>query len=612
MPEHQIVFHPSGKAVEAPEGSTILVAAQKANIPIDAECGGVGTCRKCAVTVKGKFLYFGEETESLDTPFGGILACEAKVISNLEVWTEDKPESSMRILTECSAGSVEDLVPCVLVHEVVLPDSGGDPLANLNLLLERLDLPETLELTQELLDLLSKVSGKALVYVSDISGGLEILDIVSKDSGSRNLGVAVDVGTTTVAAQLLCLESGKVLETASELNAQLSIGADVLSRIDHAKEEGPKKGQELIVGTLNSLIGKLVGESHSRDDIRCVVASGNTTMQHLLVGENPAYLKKDPEQIATNDIQPPRAQTLGIHINENARVSLIPGIAAYVGGDITADLLACELHKKGELALLIDVGTNGEVVLGNSDFLTACSTSAGPAFEGGEMEFGTRAMDGAIEKVDISSSGEITFNTIGNKLPVGFCGSGLIDLVYSMFNSGIIDRSGHLAEDATGVRKGSNGLEFVVVPADKTGIGKTIVIREPELKSFIMTKGAIYSGCSTLLKTLGFNFNDLATLYIAGGFGRFLDLEKAMGIGLLPDIPKNRFKFIGNASLAGARLSALSKEKRDESRKILSGMTYIDLSTSKLFFEEYTGAMFLPHTDLSLFPSTSKNGSKSL
>jgi uncharacterized 2Fe-2S/4Fe-4S cluster protein (DUF4445 family) len=329
-------------------------------------------------------------------------------------------------------------------------------------------------------------------------------------------------------------------------------------------------------------------------------------MMHLLLSVPPGPIKREPYIPTVNLLQPIRARDLGIEA-PNAYLYCVPGRSAYVGGDITADILVSGMHKEEGLSLLIDVGTNGEIVLGNKEWLVGCSCSAGPAFEGGEVECGTRAVRGAIEKVRITPNFDVEYSVIGDVKPIGICGSGLIDLLGDLFRCGIIDKNGSMKDlDNRRTRSGKEGKEFVVAFSQETDIGKDIIITEADLKNIIRTKAAIYAAASLLLKTVGYKTEDLAQIFIAGAFGNYLDARKSVMTGILPDVEIEKLKFIGNGALAGAQLVLLSKEKRREAEDIFRKITYIDLSTNPKFFEEFTSALFLPHTNLELFPSVKK------
>ncbi|MDD1746197.1 MAG: ASKHA domain-containing protein, partial [Methanomassiliicoccales archaeon] len=334
--------------------------------------------------------------------------------------------------------------------------------------------------------------------------------------------------------------------------------------------------------------------------------AGNTTMIHLFLGLDPRHIRYEPYVPVTNLPPMVRGRDLGLGIAAEAPVYILPGRAGFVGGDITADVVASGMHRRSQLTLLIDVGTNGEVVVGNDEFLVACSTSAGPAFEGGEVASGMRATMGAIEKVRIRPDLEPEVETIGGKEPLGICGSGLIDLVAQMFLRGLLDKKGRIqGVDGKRVRFGEEGSTYVLRESQGK-VRKEISVSDSDLANIIRTKAAVYAGCNVLLKTIDKGFKDLDKVYIAGGFGNYIDIENAVAIGLLPDLPRKRFDFIGNAALAGAVQTLLSKRKRKEALQAYEDMTYVELSTSQAFFDEFSSASFLPHTDGERFPSVWK------
>ena len=284
----------------------------------------------------------------------------------------------------------------------------------------------------------------------------------------------------------------------------------------------------------------------------------------------------------------------------------LPNRASWVGGDITADILASNLHHQNDLSLLIDVGTNGEVVLGNSDWLMACSCSAGPAFEGGEVRFGINASSGAIEKVLLTDDLDIKYKTINNAPPKGICGSGLIDTLAELFTHKVLDRNGQFKSiDTPRFKIVDDERVFIIAYANETGFDhkQDIFITETDIKNIIRTKAAVFSACFLLLKLLGYTFDDVKNIFIAGGFGNYLDTKKAIMLGLLPDVPLEKFKFIGNGSLAGSYLTLLSEAKKYEAKEIFEKLTYMELSVRNDFYNEFVSALFLPHTNLELFPS---------
>ena len=336
-------------------------------------------------------------------------------------------------------------------------------------------------------------------------------------------------------------------------------------------------------------------------------------MEHLFLGVDPAYIRLEPYIPTFCRLAGLRAKEAQLPIYPDGNIFMLPSRAGFVGGDITADVLACGMHLRDEVALMIDVGTNGEVVLGNKDWLMAASCSAGPAFEGGEVRHGMRASRGAIERMEIDDEGEVHYKTIGDVPPRGICGSGLIDLAAELFFHGVIDRAGTIVGDdhqrVASFRMhfdDAYGRGFIIAEDEETGIDGPIFVMESEIKNLIRTKAAMYAACSLLVKEAGTTFEELDRLYISGGFGRYLDSWKSRVLGLLPDIEDWRFEFIGNGSLEGARLGLLSQKSRDEARSIFKNMTYLELSVSANFMDEFTSAMFLPHTDLGRFPNVQR------
>jgi uncharacterized 2Fe-2S/4Fe-4S cluster protein (DUF4445 family) len=327
-------------------------------------------------------------------------------------------------------------------------------------------------------------------------------------------------------------------------------------------------------------------------------------MTHLFYGLDPKYIRHEPYIPVMSYVPQMKAVKLGLSINPNAYIYALPCRSSYVGGDVTADVIASGMSDRKELSLLIDVGTNGELVLGNESFLASCSCSAGPAFEGGEVEFGTRAMYGAIERFWIDDN-KVHYSTIGNVKPKGICGSGLIELVAELFSNGVIDRVGKIQPDKNNIRieAGSSGSQFVVAFKGETAINKDIVITDVDIQNILRTKAAVYASSNVLLKTFGYKFTDLTDVFIAGSFGNYLDIKKAITIGLLPDLPLDAFKFIGNGALGGARMVLLSKSMQDKAEEVVANMTHIELSVNSMFFKEFTSALFIPHTEIDQFPS---------
>ena len=613
--KYTVLFKPDDVSVSVDRGTTILDAAVRAGVDLNSSCGSKGTCKKCKVIVEGPVEI--EARSELDQKMldkGYRLACQTHITGEVTVFVPEEARlQAHQIMDKHDEHGLVSLSPLTEEKGIKLdPPSLVDSLGDLERLARYLDIDAgqlglPLSVLRELPSTLRSSGWKVSVVrdAADLGGS-----IVSITSGKGcNFGAALDIGTTTVVLSLIDLLTGRTLATASEYNRQSRAGDDVISRIAQAEEGGLEELQDLVIQTINHLImevrasaSKLVGQC----DITAMSVTGNTTMMHLFLGLDPSHIRYDPYIPVTN--MPPlvRAKDLGLGINPNAPIYCVPGRASFVGGDIIADVISSGMHKRDELALLIDVGTNGEVALGNNDFLVSCSTSAGPAFEGGEVACGMRAMAGAIERISISERLDIKAKVIGGRAPLGICGSGLIDLVAQMFLRGIIDKKGRIQDIASKrIRRTDEGGEFVVVQEDR-GQGKQIVITDSDLANIIRTKAAVYAGCSVLLKALENVFEDLDRVYIAGGFGNYIDVENAILIGLLPDLPRERFRFIGNAALAGAVQTLLSEPKRSETRQVYEAMTYLELTNSQLFFDEFSSASFLPHTDIARFESVQK------
>ncbi|OPY67682.1 MAG: hypothetical protein A4E57_02149 [Syntrophorhabdaceae bacterium PtaU1.Bin034] len=449
--------------------------------------------------------------------------------------------------------------------------------------------------------------------------------LINVEAGNREDGhcsIVIDIGTTTVCGQLLdlarceavrrtgTLKNGSRLCTlaeASDYNGQISYGDDVISRIMYAQKPGGlKRLQEVVVGTINGVIGELIRTSGADPaSVSHVVFAGNTTMTHLVLGLDPKYLMLPPYTPTADFIPPVRAVDLGLKVDGHVHVYTFPCVASYVGGDIVAGILGSGIFQRDEITLYMDIGTNGEIVIGNREWLTCTSCSAGPAFEGGGITHGMRAGKGAIEQIRVNpSTYEPMILTIGRTKPAGICGSGLIDVVSGLFEAGVVDQNGKINRELATerVREGESGWEYVICYAEDTHTGRDIVITEADLDNLIRAKAAIYAGCKTLLDTVGLELADVERIIIAGGFGHYIDIEKAQTIGLLPDIPPERFTFVGNGSLLGARLLSFSRELLRETARIARSMTNIELSSNPSFMHEFMAALFIPHTDENAFP----------
>ena len=609
--KHKVRFKPDEVEVSMERGKTLLEAAIQAQVGISTSCGGKGTCKKCGVLVEGPVEVSAEKRLDPELAAKGfVLACQSYASGDITVFVpEEARAKGHQILREHRAHRLSSLSPLTIMRKVslnppTLVDNLGD-LERLGRALGGAPIQIPLGALRELPNALRAGDWKVSVtsWAEDIGGGIAS---VTSAEGPCHIGAALDIGTTTVVLSLVDLRSGETLSTASEYNRQSQAGDDVISRIAYAEEGGLEELQGLIIQTIDRLLLEARASSLAplgKCDISAMSVAGNTTMVHLFLGLDPRHIRYEPYIPVTNLPPVIRAKELELGMEPEGPVYCLPGRASFVGGDITADVLSSRLHEGKELALLIDVGTNGEVVVGNDEFIMACSTSAGPAFEGGEVAAGMRAMNGAIEKVSIDEDLNPSLAVIGARSPLGICGSGLIDLVAQLFLRGLIDKKARIQRaDPSRTRVGDEGGEYVLVPRNDEG-QRQISVTDADLANILRTKAAVHAGCSVLLRTLEKGFQDLGKVYIAGGFGNYIDVENAILIGLLPDLPRGTFEFIGNAALAGAVECLLSQERRAEARRIHEDMTYVELSTSQAFFDEFSSASFLPHTDAERFPS---------
>jgi len=633
---YNVTFLPDGKEVEVEAGITLMQAAEKAGVYINSLCGGKGVCGKCRVQVtNGKVLADKHSIGFLskeELNEGFVLACQTKVTSDMAVVIP--PESRLEEEQIMIQGAMVDYSQPEKVFVAKLPSdplslfeplvqkiylelkepSGEDNIADIDRIMRELkrrieyqSFEISLRCLQGLAKKLRDNSWKVTATIARHGDLWRILQIEPGDTSDQNYGLALDVGTTTVVAQLVNLKSGNVLGVAGSHNLQSHYGEDVISRMVFAcsKEKGLNPLHEAIVKNINNMIKTLTKENGiDIKQITAIVAAGNTTMSHLLLGLIPCSIRLDP-YVATAHVFPQiRAAELNIHINPEGTLETVADVASYVGGDIVAGVLACGIADRPEVKALIDVGTNGEIAIGNNDWMVCCSASAGPAFEGGGISCGMRATRGAIERVEIND-GRVMYRTIGKARPRGICGSGLIDSIYELVRNKIIDQQGkfNLATRDERIIEKDNEAAFIVASSKETETGKDLAIRESDISNLIRSKGAVFAAIKSLVDYVGLGFNDIDTFYVAGGFGSYLDIPKAIAIGLLPDMNPKKIKFVGNSSLMGARMALLSTHAFERTVKIASMMTNIELSTYLPFMDEYVAALFLPHTDRKLFPS---------
>jgi uncharacterized 2Fe-2S/4Fe-4S cluster protein (DUF4445 family) len=615
-----IEFEPSGRKVKVPQGTTLLDAANKAEIYINSICGGSGYCGKCKVsvdslekikTIKSALL------EPDETKQGIVLACRSRVLDDVTITVRESLSiQSSQILTDeqsQKAGELFDFDPLVLKTYIEMsPPTVHDHTADKERLFTALRKQTKAHLIRADLNILQNISGllqnssyKVTLTAGRCDDSHEIISLESGNTCSVNYAVAVDVGTTTVVAHLVDLTNGRTIDKEAGYNSQIRFGEDYIRRIIYAEENNAfDLLQSVIANDINKLITVIASRRNMDiENIAAIVCSGNTAMMHFLLKLDARRIRREPYVPSANFIPPIRAAEIGIEINKNGLLYCIPSVAAYVGGDIVAGVLATRLFTKEEVSLLVDIGTNGEVVLGNKDWLVCASSSAGPAFEGSGVKHGIRACAGAIEKFAISEEGSIEFKTIDGKPPIGICGSGLLDIIAELFTHGIIDRTGRFSQDKNHVSSGDEGLQFQIVPSGTKQ--KEIVITQADINNLIRSKAGVFAAIKVLMASTQIEPKNLDAIYLAGGFGNYLDVRKAVTIGMLPDVSLEKIHFVGNTSIAGAKAVLLSRKAQKQAEQIASSMTYFDLMTHREYMEEFMRANFLPHTDLMLFPSVS-------
>ncbi len=432
--------------------------------------------------------------------------------------------------------------------------------------------------------------------------------ILAPDEIEKSFGIAVDLGTTRIAIKVCGLESGNDLYESSFDNPQIKVGADVLTRIHFAEsEDGLHDVNKLIIDGINSMICQSCRLLEIKsDNVYIVSVAGNTAMVHFFLKLNPQWISREPYIPVTNRPGTFRAIELGINVNPSAVIFIFPNIGSYFGGDLIAGILYSGINRSKNIAMLVDVGTNAEVVLGNSEWLIGCAGAAGPALESGAAKMGMYAGPGVIDRVWIDSlSGKIDIHTIDGERPVGICGSGLIDLVAHLFLSGMIDIRGQFVKERCGnMLERIGGIDrIILVPVGVSAIGKEITVSQTDLDSLIRSKAAMYAILRTITGTVGLVPEDLDTFYVAGTFGSFIDAKSAISIGMLLDLPITSYKSLGNSSLGGASLILKSERFLDEVDNIRDSITYLELNVNQEFMNNFSGAKFLPHTDSRLFPS---------
>lgn len=604
-----IVFQPDGVRMVVPEGTTMLQAAHSAGIPIEGPCGGQGKCGKCRVKMISGAAAPGESdrqylTEGeLDQGFR--LACQAKLTEDatIEIPVESRP-LEQKVMVEGLEREVA-LDPHITKRYLALPEpSLEDDRSDLQRILDSLGDGVGCSSDLTLIRQAPQLVRDSDYQVTAILAGDELIGLENGDRSSVNYGMAFDLGTTTVVGYLINLSSGEQVAAGSCMNPQVTYGDDVISRIQFAtqSEHGLELLQGRILEAINQIIARTVQAANiSSADIYEVTVVGNTCMSQLFLGIDSGKLAVSPYVAAISGSQDHKARDLGVNINPQGRVHVLPNIAGFVGADTVGVMLASRLSESPQLRVAIDIGTNGEVVASWEGKLVACSTAAGPAFEGARIGQGMRAAAGAIDRVAIDD--DLQAHTIDDAPARGLCGSGLIDAVAGLCQVGIVEESGRMLAPesasslspklATRLRSNEGGVEFVLVPARQSAIGRDIVITQKDIREVQLAKGAISAGISMVLDELGAKPSQVTELMLAGAFGNYLRQESAVAIGLVPALAEGRIRSIGNAAGAGSKLALTSRQLRDEADGIARRTEHLQLAHRADFYDQFTEAMSL-------------------
>ncbi len=634
MERFKVTFLPYDTAVEVSAGESIIRAAMEAGVHINASCGGDGVCGKCRVMIEQGEVQGGisEHLSTEDRDNGYRLACKAQVSGNVSIripvesaidtsaLLRKTPRQTARI-QQMDLSDIKEqglfVPPMEKLYLELPPPDASDNLPDISRLVNYLRIQHdergleiSLPVIRKIPTVFREQDFKVTVTVARpvrSSGKNQIINVEPGDTADQNYAVAMDIGTTTVYGQVVNMNTGEVMAEAGKFNGQISYGEDVISRIVFAeKADGLEKIHQVVIETVNQVLAKIIKKSGvARQSISVLTLAGNTTMTQLLLKVEPRFIRRSPYVPASRIYPRIKAYELGIDLDDHVTALVYPQVSSYVGGDIVAGVMGSGMYRTDKISLFLDIGTNAEVVIGNKDWMACAACSAGPAFEGGGIEFGMRAAKGAIEDFSIDPETlEPMIVTIGNVRPKGICGSGLITMVAILFEMGVINNQGKFDRDlgTQRIRRTNDIWEYVLAYKDETQIDRDITINEIDIENLIRAKGAIYSGCMTLLAEVGMGPDDIEQIILAGGFGSFVDLEKAMVIGLLPEIDPAKVVYVGNASLLGARMSALTNSIREEVVGVTNMMTNFELSETPSYMDNYVAALFLPHTDIDRFP----------
>jgi uncharacterized 2Fe-2S/4Fe-4S cluster protein (DUF4445 family) len=631
----KVTFKPYDITTEVEKGENLLRTALRAGVHINASCGGEGVCGKCRIILEEGKVECPDSTLLTrdEWSLGYRQACQCRVLSDIVVHIPPESLLDKKTITRRRAGislrpSPIDVAalkeeglynPAFQKKFLKLPPASlADNVCDLSRLEQGLNRQYGLKnLTLDFL--LTRKLAKAmrqedfqvtatLDFAQRRSRNPRLVDIEPGDTTDQHFALAVDIGTTTVWVQLLDLAKGEIVGQAADYNGQLSYGDDVISRIVYSQKEGGLATlQKSVVSTINKVIlGLLKRHRLPVTEISHLTVAGNTTMTHLFYAIEPKYIRLSPYTPTACHVPPIRAPHLGLELPEHVFIYSVSSVSSYVGGDIVAGALASGIYKEPRLTLYIDIGTNGEIVIGNQEWLACAACSAGPAFEGGGIRYGMRAAKGAVEEVSVNpQTAEPMFMTIDMVKPKGICGSGLINLLAVLMEGNLLAPNGRFREnlDTPRIRECEDGREYVLAWASETASGEDLTVSEVDIDNLMRAKAAMFAGYLTLLDSVGLKLRDIEQVILAGAFGSFINLENSIAIGLMPDLPRERFHFVGNGSLSGATLLAFSRDLLEEERRVADMMTNFELSETPGFMDHYIAALFLPHTQEDYFPT---------
>jgi uncharacterized 2Fe-2S/4Fe-4S cluster protein (DUF4445 family) len=617
-----VLFEPTGRKIDVRRGISLLEAAHKAAVTIRSECGGKGVCGKCRVIIPDKKVVTEiteDENKHLSLEEIGLgyrLACRMILKKSTKVMI---PEESRILARKIQASGLEiHLQPKPYVKKL------RSKLAKPTLLDARPDLERLLDLIENAYGFTElEIGYEALRGLPDtlrqtgwhvttvLLGDRQIIFVEKGDTSDRIFGLAVDIGTSKIISALVDLATGKTLGMGFVENPQIIHGEDVVSRITYSTNDADKLQtlQRLLVDGINSVLSYTCAQAGVHpQDIYEVTVVGNTAMHHFFLGINPKYAAISPFTPALKRSINVKAKELGINICPEGNVHVLPVIAGFVGADAVADLLASGIHESEKLSLLLDIGTNTEVFVGNSEDVLSCSCASGPAFEGGHIKHGMRAVTGAIEKVSITSDYEVEYTTIDNEAPRGLCGSAMIDVLAELFKLDVINERGRLNTNirTSRLRRASYRPEFILVWKEESGTGLDITITQKDINELQLAKAAIFAGCSILMNKKNVKLEEIDGLLVAGSFGSYINPEKAKLIGLVPDVPTEKIRFVGNTALSGAKMSLISADARKTAEELSRKVRYIELASDPEFYKEFADATFIPHKNINRFPSVKK------